>query len=205
MRTTWIGVIPCITTLAGCLAPQSREAAPLTAYVCDGIRFAARAEGDGIRLYLPDREAHLQRRASASGARYGDATLAFWSRGEDAVLQTRAVTYSQCRANAAEAPWQEARIRGVEFRAAGHDPAWSVEIAPGGRMTVDGVGGRIVDAPSERGIDRGFGRITYRAASATLFVETKGCTDRATGWSFPMTATLSRNGQEYFGCARPLR
>jgi membrane-bound inhibitor of C-type lysozyme len=205
MRTTWIGVIPCITTLAGCLAPQSREAAPLTAYVCDGIRFAARAEGDGIRLYLPDREAHLQRRASASGARYGDATLAFWSRGEDAVLQTRAVTYSQCRANAAEAPWQEALIRGVEFRAAGHDPAWSVEIAPGGRMTVDGAGGRIVDAPSERGIDRGFGRITYRAGGAALVVETKGCIDRTTGWSFPMTATLSRNGQEYFGCARPLR
>jgi putative lipoprotein len=198
--------------LFGCVTEQEPEPAPLQAYVCDGVRFAVREEGDAVRLYLPQLVTVLPRVPAASGARYSDGAIAFWSKGEDAMLQTRAVTFSQCRLNAAEVEWEEARIRGVDFRAAGHDPVWFAEIADGGDMSLaaEDTGEKLVVESPRATRDRATGRIAYRAgkgaeSDAAVFVESKGCTDRATGATFPMTVTMRLGGRDYRGCGRPLR
>ncbi|UCE88651.1 MAG: MliC family protein, partial [Pseudomonadota bacterium] len=69
-------------------------------YECTGgYRFTARIRADGAQLLLPNTTLALPQVRSGSGARYSKNGVTFWSKGEEALLETAATTYRDCRIN----------------------------------------------------------------------------------------------------------
>ena len=106
--------------------------------------------------------------------------------------------------------WQEARRRGVQFRAIGQEPGWLIEVtadslqvewnygqqvASGGRIETDG-------SPSSGGIH-------YRAKTDQGSVQVEAverrCVDPMNGDAFPLTVTVRLATDTLSGCGRLLR
>ncbi len=73
-------------------------AGPERAYVCaDGFPFLVRIEGDTARVTLPDRSVALPLMPAASGAKYDDGDVTFWSHGPTALLSADGELHRDCR------------------------------------------------------------------------------------------------------------
>jgi putative lipoprotein len=147
--------------LAGCAAPQSSTVPPpvaspaLQTYRCpDEFSFSVEAGRDTARLFLPGRTLRLPRAEAASGAKYQRGVVTFWAKGQqEALLDLEEATYKGCRRTEELTPWDQARQRGVDFRATGNGPGWQFDIERGRRITFVGDYGRkrvIVPAPARR-------------------------------------------------------
>lgn len=107
---------------------------------------------------------------------------------------------------AAPDPWEEARGRGVAFRAVGNEPGWFVEVdrgeAPAMRLALD-YGERRLALERVTVLPGGVG---YRGAvdgqTAELRLVYQECRDVMSGEAFPVTATLQLGAQRYQGCGR---
>lgn len=57
-------------------------------YRCEGgAAVTANYQGKSVRLELPDTAVTLPQQQSADGARYGDDTYTFWTKGNEALVQ----------------------------------------------------------------------------------------------------------------------
>ncbi|HEY6362032.1 MAG TPA: MliC family protein [Vicinamibacterales bacterium] len=130
-----------VLLLAGCRqAPVSEDErpsstgvrpmqAPIVArFQCNGGTVTTTFHGDRVTLELSDRNVTLPHVVAASGARYSDGVSTFWNKGNEAMLELDGRSRS-CRI--VRDPWQEARDRGVDFRAVGQEPGWHLEIDDG--------------------------------------------------------------------------
>src|SRR5204863_8853749 len=108
---------------------------PVLVYDCDnlatitGRQFADRLELSGTGpgpIVLPQIAGHP--------ATFADATLTVTMNAEYLRMSGRMGT-PVCRRNMEEAPWQEARSRGIEFRATGSQPNWVLEYDEGVALT----------------------------------------------------------------------
>jgi putative lipoprotein len=106
-------------------------------------------------------------------------------------------------------PWQDARERGVDFRALGQEPGWFLEIDDGRSM-------RLVYDYAEREATRPGptptieqGKTTYAAATGShrliVVIDDRPCQDVMSGEPFPSTVTVTIDGRELRGCGRSLR
>jgi hypothetical protein len=77
-----------------------------------GANFVARIEGDRVWLFLRGRTVALPHVPSASGARYSDGETVYWSKGEEASIESPEITAQGCINNRREAVWEHARIMG---------------------------------------------------------------------------------------------
>ncbi|HEX9208740.1 MAG TPA: MliC family protein, partial [Steroidobacteraceae bacterium] len=109
----------------------------LRAYVwqcADGQRIVMRnlLPERAITIALQDGEHRLQQTMSASGVRYADdgERVVFWTKGETATLERTAATPVHCQERRAESLVEDARVRGVIYRALGNEPGWTLEIGP---------------------------------------------------------------------------
>jgi hypothetical protein len=116
---------------AGDLTPQPS----LFVYDCDNLatitarRFADRLElsGSGFApVILPQ--------IGENPATFADSTLTV-TMNADYLRMTGPMGGPVCRRNLEEAPWQEARLRGIEFRATGSQPDWVLEYDEGIALT----------------------------------------------------------------------
>lgn len=106
-------------------------------------------------------------------------------------------------------PWDEARARGVVFRAVGNEPGWYVEVdggdAPAMRLFLD-YGERPIAferttiMPDPLGFRGVRGEV---AAELRLYPER--CADGMSGEEFAVRAELIVNGAEYRGCGQFLQ
>src|SRR5205823_5120859 len=85
---------------------------------------------EGVALQLPGRTVTLPRTGQAPEERYSDGNVTFSSGGIYARIEEPDGTYI-CRDKPSEVPWEEARARGIEVRAAGQESEWSLEIDEG--------------------------------------------------------------------------
>ncbi len=125
---------PPTETVATEAAPEGGQ--PVTAirqlnwaWDCDDGRTLVTSERDGVfSLFLggPDRRS-LERVPAASGAKYEGEGVLFWSRGEEARLELDGVA-TTCRVNAYRSIWEDAKLRGADFRAVGNEPGWHLEL-----------------------------------------------------------------------------
>jgi membrane-bound inhibitor of C-type lysozyme len=123
--------------------PQS-EAFPegvLRAYAwqcTDGQEFLMRnlLRERAITLGLQDGEHRLEQTISASGVRYADAgeNMVFWTKGDTATLERVGSAAVRCQERRAESLREDARLRGVIYRALGNEPGWTLEIGPQTRL-----------------------------------------------------------------------
>jgi membrane-bound inhibitor of C-type lysozyme len=113
-------------------ATESEPAAALRqlnwAWNCEDGRYVVGSyRGDDLWLFLPGETVKLTRDPSASGARYSNRLVTFWSKGEEAMLETPAGR-SDCALDRTASVWEDAKLRGADFRAVGNEPGWHLEL-----------------------------------------------------------------------------
>ena len=177
----------------------------------DSYTFVARSEGDRMWLFLPDTTIALPHVPAASGARYSDGTTTFWSRGEEARLETASGETRTCRNNHARAIWEHAKLNGVDFRAVGNEPGWHLEISSGLQsiLLVTDYGATRFEFPyTEPMSGDGSGETVYRTKTddheLTILLVGGGCHDTMSGEEFETGVTIHIDGRELRGCGRAL-
>lgn len=106
-------------------------------------------------------------------------------------------------------PWDEARARGVVFRAVGQEPGWYVEVdggdAPAMRLFLD-YGERQIafERTTVMPDPLGFRGVRGEVA-AELRLYPEQCADGMSGVVFAVRAELIVNGAEYSGCGQFLQ
>lgn len=164
---------------------------------------------DVAELYLPDRKAVLPQVLSGSGAKYQEGGLMYWNKGREAMLEVDGRRYEKCRLDPARSVWEDARQRGIEFRALGNEPGWHLEIEKGRRIVfVTDYGKTKTYTPVPQPTVSG-GRATYRirteAHDLTVLIERRICRDTMSGEAFEAFVMVRLDGREYRGCGQALQ
>jgi membrane-bound inhibitor of C-type lysozyme len=180
-------------------------------YECpDDYSFVARTEDSKVWLFLPGKTIDLPRVTSASGAKYTDGDILFWSKGSEAMLEAGNGRHTGCRNNPARAIWEHAKLNGADFRATGNEPGWYLEISNKRDILL------VTD----------YGQTTYQFTSATLQAEphaesavyharnerdiveivvtARPCRDTMSGTAYPSTVSVIVNDKRLAGCGKPL-
>lgn len=100
---------------------------------------------------------------------------------------------------------QDARARGVDFRAVGQEPGWVVELKDGDQITaVLDYGATSLILPTPSGETAEDGTVTYDTSTDTdhllLTIRKKICVDTMSGESHPSTVQVLVNEKSYQGC-----
>ena len=143
-------------------------------YYCHNLAtLTVRVLPNEVEVIVMERKTRLTKVASSSSVLYSNGTATLSGLEEYVRFEDSGANY-WCRNSPSEAPWQAARLRGIEFRAVGDDPEWSLEIDSGvaaefstGRGTA-----RIVTAFPSAELDSKSGRmkLAIRSGSHTLAV-----------------------------------
>mgnify|MGYP001039412752 FL=1 len=88
-----------------------------------------------IAIDFHDGTRRLDQTVSASGARYANSVMAFWTKGGTATLERQGAPTVQCEERRAASLREDARVRGVIYRALGNEPGWVLEIGPADKMS----------------------------------------------------------------------
>lgn len=104
-------------------------------------------------------------------------------------------------------PWDDAKARGIGFRAVGNEPGWFAEVgmgeAPSLHAELD-YGERMVDVGSLQPLSGllGYAGTAHDGASVRLVIERKSCSDGMSDATYPASATLTVGDRTYQGCGR---
>jgi membrane-bound inhibitor of C-type lysozyme len=125
---------------AASAAGEAVPAGVLRAYVwqcADGQTLVMRNlfREKAIAIDFHDGTRRLDQTVSASGARYTDGVIVFWTKGSAATLERQGATPVQCEERRAESLREDARARGVVYRALGNEPGWVLEIGPADHLS----------------------------------------------------------------------
>jgi putative lipoprotein len=193
---------------AAAVPPEEGTLAKTLVYDCQGYEFVARTAPDEMALWLPDRYLVLPRVRSGSGSRYEQGQVMFWSKGDTAMLTVGEQQYRDCRLAPQRVPWEDARRRGVNFRAVGNEPGWSLEIQNGRHLLFVGdyaMQRLVTPDPGVRleGATRSYHAVT---ATADLRVEivAADCADTMSGEAFTSRVVVTVNKVVFYGCGRDL-
>lgn len=198
-------------------APATRTPAPgepLQAYVwnCDSgqtLRMRNLLREDAVTIEMHEGGRKLPRVTGASGSRYSDGSLAFWIRGDTAVLERPGAAAVNCRENRSESLLADARVRGAAWRGTGNEPGWTLEIGPGSRLefvTNFGEERHAFDGATESGA--GGARVISAVEGERpirVTVSADDCTDDMSGRAFDHRMVVEFGGETYRGCAAALR
>jgi putative lipoprotein len=201
------------------LPAQAEDDAPpegvLRAYVwdCDGgltLRMRNLFREKAISLELHEGARKLPQLPSASGARYGDASVVFWTKGGTATFERKGSPLVNCRENRARSLAADARVRGVEFRGMGNEPGWVLEVGPGNSLVF------LMNYGEERhefhdasvSGDLATGRsysATHGADGFRATVRKEPCSDDMAGTQFDYSFVVESGTRTYRGCGDSLR
>jgi putative lipoprotein len=177
-------------------------------YYCHNLSIATvRVFPKRVEVETATRKATLPETTPPSSVLYSDGVVTLSGLGEHVRFEEPGAVYF-CQSMPAEIPWQEARFRGIEFRAAGDDPPWTLEVDSGvGVEFAIGQGDtRAVTKfpPAElTGTDN---RMTLTAVSGArslgVLAERRVC--NLAGSTMTLAVTVTLDGKPYRGCGRPL-
>jgi putative lipoprotein len=175
-------------------------------YECGEYEFVVRTGPGEVALYLPDDYRVLGQVRSGSGSKYTDTEITYWSKGDSASLDLGARRYVDCALNRERGPWEEARRRGVHFRAVGQEPGWQLEIQQDRNLLlVVDYGSRKVLIPTpEPELSDGLERYRAEEAGIMIDIETATCFDTMSGARYTHRVRVSLEGREYRGCGLSL-
>ena len=212
-------VLPIIVLLAACSSGTAREQAdpflpdqrPLAktlVYECLGYEFMARLGPGEMAVWLEDEYLILSQVRSASGVKYQEGDVTFWTKGEEATLFLGGQRHGDCKVNSARVPWEDARRRGISFRAAGNEPGWVLEIRDSKQLLFVGdYGMNRVLTPDPGAQAVADGRIYHAITKANELIveihETE-CRDSMSGANYPSGVSVTLNGDRFSGCGMTL-
>ncbi len=177
-------------------------------YECADYEFVARLGPGEMAVWLEDRYLILSQVRAASGVKYEEGDTVFWMKGEEASLLLDGQRFTDCQLNPARAPWEDARRRGVDFRAVGNEPGWYLEIQAGRQLLFVGDYGMqrvLLPDPGEQQI--GDQRVYHAAGEGNelrVQISVETCSDSMKGETFSASVLLQLNGVEYRGCGMML-
>ncbi len=198
---------------------QSATAAPVPVmrpgktfvYTCgDSLRFTARIEGETAWLFLPSGTLKLQQTEAASGAKYEDGSVMFWTKADEAMLNRGDQQRLQCVNDRAAAIWEDAKLRGADFRGRGNEPGWHIEISGQyGIVFVTNYGSdRYHFRTYQSAVDEKTRRTTFAArdgeSEIRVTLEGKRCSDSMSDEQFETTVIVVIDGNRLNGCGKPL-
>lgn len=205
----------CLSLLAACStsAPDKRADVPAQrtgvtmVWGCGEMEFITRTGPGEMALWLEDRYMVLSQTRSASGARYEEADIIFWNKGSEASLQVGEQQYRQCQQRPARVPWEDARRRGVDFRAVGNEPGWYLELQEGRQILYVGnygVDRWLLPTPQPIVAD---GYREYRVDDERqlhIRIEDEPCSDSMADEQYPARVLIAVDGRELEGCGEYL-
>lgn len=187
---------------------DDRPLATTFVYDCNGYEFVARLGPGEMALWLEDRYVVLSQVRSASGALYEEGDTSFWIKGEEAMLTIGQQSYLNCQLMPARVPWEDARRRGVDFRAQGNEPGWSLEIKRGRQLLfVADYGALRVLVPDPGEVLSGDMRVYAGGTAASALrveIEEVPCADTMSGDTFPASVVVTLDNTAYSGCGESL-
>jgi putative lipoprotein len=161
-----------------------------------------------IAIDFHDGTRRLEQTPSASGAKYADAITTFWTKGSTATLERQGAAAVKCEERRAESLVEDARARGVTFRAMGNEPGWVLEIGPAARLswtTNWGADRYDFDQSQSAPVDGGMAFSAQQGTnSIKATVKVERCVDDG-DVEFDRAATLEFAGQTYRGCGVELQ
>jgi len=177
-------------------------------YECSGYEFIARTGPEEMAVWLEDQYLILPQVRSGSGAKYQEGDVTFWSKGEEAMLTVGRQQFGDCVLVPHRAPWEDARRRGVDFRAVGNEPGWYLEIQHDRHLlfVADyGLNRVLITSPTLTVEEP---RTIYQASSdkdeLRVEIVDELCTDTMKGDTFTSQVTVYLNGKAYTGCGNSL-
>jgi uncharacterized membrane protein len=180
-------------------------------YECDQqYSFTARIEGEKAWLFLPDETVSLPRIPAASGTKFSDKNLLFWTKGNEAVLEVNSVLYHSCKNNRSKAIWEHAKLNGVDFRAIGNEPGWVLTITEGNKIMFKSNYGQTINnfITPPPVTDQTTRTTLYQASEKehTIFVVLKGtpCSDTMSDEKFETTVSVTLDDKRFNGCGKAL-
>lgn len=195
-------------------ASSSRAADPTRTFVyecTDGFGFVARIAGEQAWVFTPGQSVALRRVPAASGARYSNGQTVFWSKGPEALLETGEHAHRDCRNDRRNPVWEDARQRGVDFRAVGNEPGWFLEITRSEDLlfVADYGAERYVFPTPEPRIEQRATETVFEARTdrhrLDVTLADRPCFDVMSGAPFETTVTVRLDDRLYRGCGRSLR
>ena len=178
-------------------------------YECqDNKNFVLQVKDDRAWLFTKEASSALDRVVSASGEKYEKDGTVFWSHGYEAMLDTPSTSYRLCSNNRYKAVWEDAKLRGNDFRAIGNEPGWYLEIGEGGKKSflVTDYGAEKYELHLPRPYTSELSRTTRYKIQGFLdiTIEGKSCTDTMTGHRYSSKVTVHIDGKQYRGCGKAL-
>jgi uncharacterized membrane protein len=188
----------------------------LRAYVwdCDGqlrLRMKNLYRENAITLEMHEGPRKLPQVVSASGAKYSDGSLTFWTKGATAIFERQGSAPVNCRESRAESLLADARARGVRLRGSGNEPGWTLEIGPGARIVYSGDYGQQrheFDSATERAGEVADTQVYVAGDGAgriEVTVTQQACSDDMSGAGFDHRMVVQFGGVTYRGCATRLQ
>lgn len=176
----------------------------------EGFAFTVKVLDDGLAVWLPSLFGkpylHLTRARSASGAKYEKDGVVVWLKGREALLEVDGKTYANCVENVSKSIWEDAKLRGVDFRAVGNEPGWHLELTRGDHIVfIYNYGQDTVSvATPEPVVDTDGKRAVYYTNNLTVTVLGEPCQDTMSGEMFESQVTVTMDGKTFRGCGRAL-
>jgi putative lipoprotein len=166
---------------------------------------------DAITLEMHEGPRRLSHVPAASGAKYSDGSLTFWTSGGTAILERPGSAPVHCRELRAESLMADARERGVRYRGLGNEPGWLIEVGPGSRLLYVGDYGdhRREYDDAEEAKSTGTGVQVYAAGAGPDRIEVTvtrtACNDDMSGEAFAYRMELETDGKVHRGCAAAIQ
>jgi uncharacterized membrane protein len=165
------------------------------------------AAEDRLALHLPGGAVTLEPREAASGARYSDGSITFWSKGAEATLELADRTTAACREDRQRSRVEAAKLSGAEWWAAGNEPGWSLHVFADRLVLVTDYGETTIQTPTPAPVEEG-GTVTYAAETEAhdleVVIAEEECADDMSGERFPARVEVTLDAQVLRGCGERL-
>lgn len=212
MKALWIFAL---LALAGCTTQQ--EIKPVLsdgkteAYDCGTAEapqsLVVNYRDNSVWVFSKETTLQLAKAVSASGEKYTDSSdNIFWLHQGEALADLQGSQYRGCRKNNRESIWQGAKLRGVNYRAVGQEPPWTLEISNRNQLQVFiGYERQLHSFTLATPISDSSNRSThYQSTDMQLTITANKCHDTMSGEAFESSVQLIIGDRHYRGCGRAL-
>lgn len=162
---------------------------------------------DSAWVFSKEATLKLVKAVSASGEKYADSSdNIFWLHQGEALADIHGSQYRNCRKNHRESIWQGAKLRGVDYRAVGQEPPWTLEITNRNQLQVFIGYDRQLHSftLAEPSSDTSKRTTHYQGDGVQLTITGSECHDSMSGEAFESSVQLIIGDKHYRGCGRAL-